>query len=323
MTQPVVECCDPRDRADQIKDLFARNGQPGFDAVFERAYRPRAEAGLKSWVGWIGDRAVMHISVASQRFGDGSRALTGGLLGDLMVDEAHRDFWAPLLMLRSMVSDVRREGRIDFLLTTMTRASESLFKAGGFRPFGQLRRYVFPLMRPYLAFARLRSGARSGRDSEVPLDDAQMAARLPLLASSGFWRAEARPEFYATRIPRGDYADGTWVGVGGERDRARQAWALLCRHGTWPEVTLADAFWGRDTGGLPDVVLAAARWARAKRFGRLSISTLDASQASRDLKRAGFLARPSVADVLLLQLGKSAPPPVDNWFLTAFVGSSW
>jgi hypothetical protein len=323
MSELIVERCDPRTRAAQIKDLFARNGQPGFDAVFERAYRARAASGLWSWVGSVGGRAVMHISVTPQAFADGSRTLMGGLLGDLMVEEPHRDFWAPLRLLRTLVGDLKREGRLDFLLTTTTTLAESLFKAGGFKPFGRFRRFVFPLFGPYIRCTRFWSGARPATVTPTPLGDAAVARLLPSLRSADHWRARACPEFYATRIPREEYADGVWLRVSSQAEAGSPGWGLLSRHSRWSEVRLSDLYWGAGTASLEDIVLAAAQWSRANRVAKLATSTLDESGVSGQLKHAGFLARSYLSPVLLQQLGPTAPPPVTEWFVTAFVGTAW
>jgi len=322
MTGMVIESCDPRDRADQIRALFARNARPEFDAVFERVYRRGAEQGLRSWLGVVGDRVMMHISVSPRVFTNGTRTLRAGILGDLMVDESQRDFWAPLRLLRTVMADVKRAGQVDFVLTTMNPASRSLFKAGGFKPMGQLRRYVFPLFGPYLAVARLRSGAKPCVASPVELGAPEFAARLPGLGSAGLWRAQATPEYYGARIPRQDYADGMWLRVGGS-EPAGQGWGLVCRHSTRPELALADAYWTPQGAGPGAIALAAARWGRGHRFSKLVMSTLDQGGVAGQLKRAGFIARPNVMTVLVQSVSQVEFPPVQDWFLTAFVFSTW
>jgi hypothetical protein len=323
MSDVVVQRCDPRSRADQIKALFARNGQPKFDAVFERAYLPRAEHGLQSWVGIVGDQVVMHISVSPQSFGDGTRTMMGGLLGDLMADAAYRDFWSPLRLLRTMVADLKREGRLEFLLTTSIRLSESLFKAGGFRVIGRFRRFVFPLWAPYVRASRLWTRARARVITPASLDDLEFVRLLPSLRSGGLWRAHACSDFYATRIPRVGYADGVWLRVRNGGAATQPAWGLVCRHSTWPELRLPDAYWRGDTPSLADIVLAAARWGRAQGMRKLATTTLAESRLAAQLRGAGFVPRSYAAAVMLQNLGPRDPPPVTDWFLTEFVGTAW
>lgn len=320
MTELAVELCDPRERETEITRLFARNGQPAFGAVFDRAYRRRAERGLRSWVGMSGEQAVMHISVTPLRFTDGARTLTCGVLGDLMVDESHRDFWAPVRLLRRMVSDLKRAGEVDFLFTTTVADAQPVFKAGGFKPFGTLRRYVLPLARPYLGVARLRG--RVAHRRAIP-----SASHLPdngVLTFQGgsHWRLKADAEYYDTRIPRAEFTDGTWLAVGGSNGGAG-GWALLSRNGKLPEMALADAFWSEEGVRLGEVVHAAGRWARAQRYNKLTLTTIAESHVARQLERAGWFARDVRSTLLIQQLGKVAPPPVEQWFLPGFALSSW
>src|SRR5690606_24590743 len=110
----------------------------------------------------------------------------GGVLGDLMVDEAHRDFWAPVRLVRLMVGALKREGNMRFLYTTATNEAETVFKAGGFKPFGQLRRYVIPTLAPYLTFARIRASVPRRNRKFSPVDDPHIAGRLPSLQTNPY-----------------------------------------------------------------------------------------------------------------------------------------
>ena len=320
MTELAVEMCDPRDRETEIKGLFARNGQEGFETVFERAYRRRADQGFRSWVGLLGDQAVMHIGVTPLPFTDGSRTLMGGVLGDLMVDESHRDFWAPVRLLRRMVSDLKRSGQIDFLVTTTVADAEPVFKAGGFKPFGTLRRYVFPLSLPYLGLARLRG--RVPRRRATPGSGHLPAHDVLTFQGSGHWRLKTDAEYYDTRIPRAEFADGTWLAVEGSTGGAG-GWALLSRNGKLPEMALADAFWSDDGVRLGEVVHAAGRWAQGQRYRKMTLTTLAESTVAQQLKRAGWFARDVGSTLLIQQLGKVPPPPVEQWFLPGFALSGW
>jgi hypothetical protein len=321
MSELVVERCDPRDREAEIKGLFARNDQPGFDAVFERAYRPRAQHGMNSWVGMIGDEAVMHVSVSPVPFHRSGDTIMAGVLGDLMVDEGHRDFWGPMRLLRTMVSDLTREGNIDFLFTTTVEDAESLFKAAGFKPFATLRRYVLPLSLPYLGFVRMRSRAAK---LTAALCSVQAVEWNPALAheSADHWRPSPSTEFYGTRIPRHEHADGTWVTIG-RKNAGEAGQVLLSRNSTLKEFCVADALWCDDSARLGDVLLSAARWARAERVPRLTISTLEESRVAQQLTDAGFFARAIRSQILLRPLSKAAPPPVEDWFLTGLALSGW
>lgn len=314
----VVEQCDPRVRAAEILDLFARHEQSQFEAAFDRAYRTRAGHGLRSWLGTLDGETVMHVSVSPIRFRRGDQTLVAGVMGDLLVAEAQRDFWAPVRLLRQVVADLKREGEVDFLLTTTTSDAETVFKAGGFKPYGHLRRYVLPLNRAYLQLARLRSRAprmRAESEAAMPTDPATLA-----LGAADLWRPEARSEFYETRFAREEYLDQNWLRVSSD-DGTPAPRVLLCRMRGMPEIGFADAIWSGRTDSLAGPILGAAGWARANRFPRMVATALHESRATGALVRAGFVPR-GVRSSLLVNNLRTAPPAEDI-LLTGFSLSSW
>jgi hypothetical protein len=320
MSELVFEQCDPRDRETELKDLFARNGKAVFADVFDRAYRHRAEHGQRSWIALQDGRAVMHISVTPLRFVGGGRSQIGAVLSDLMVDDGYRDFWAPVRLLRKMVSDIKKAGEIDFLLTTTTTEAETVFKAGGFKPFGTLRRYVLPLSRLYLGFARLR--ARVGRSRAHQSGFQEWERENSILPQNvGPWRPLPDAVFYETRIPRLEFTDGKWLSV--NANGSAPGWALMARNPDYHELRLADAFWDDQGVGLGEVVHAAARWGTTQRFKKLAIGTVQESRVAGQLERFGFFARDVRSLLLIHQLSPNKPPPVEDWFLLGFALSGW
>jgi predicted N-acetyltransferase YhbS len=232
MSEVVVEMCDPREHEAELKELFARNGKPDFDNIFQRVYTVRAAQGLRSWIGRVGGRAVSHIAVTPIRFGGAGQNRMGGVLGDLMVDEAHRDFWIPVRLLRTMVADLKRAGEVSFLITTTVADAEPVFKAGGFKPLGSLHRYVMPLMTPYLWFSRLKSGLlRVGRARVLTGADRHVQ---PVAPNDPYFRPITDTAFYDSRIPRSEWTDLSWLNI----DPA--ASVLVGRHSTDPELRLVD-----------------------------------------------------------------------------------
>ena len=318
MTQLSVERCDPREREAELRDLFSRNGQPEFGAVFERAYRPRIVEGLRSWIGLAEGRVVMHISVLPVPFRRGTETTTAGVLGDLMVDEAHRDFWAPVRLLRTMLADVKKDGAIQFLFTSSVPDAEPVFKAGGFKPLAPFRRYVLPLFAPAVFASRAITRTLRAKIDSYPLDDAGAAGATRTLGANGLWRPDAGANYYSSRIPRQGYQDGTWVRV--EHGRG-VAWALVSRDGRTAEATVADAYWEGD--GFPAVLAGAAGWARRQGIPRLSVTALDSEPLARGFRRAGFIGRPPIGNLLCRPLGSGPEPAADQMFLTAFSLSSW
>ena len=324
MTEVVVQMCDPRDRESEIKALFARNGQPGFAAVFDRAYRQRAEHGLRSWVGMMDGQAVMHVAVSPLRLAGAGLSLQAGVLGDLMVDESQRDFWAPVRMLRRMVADVKQLGEADLLLSTSVHDAESVFKAGGFKPLGMMRRYLLPTYWPYLAFTRLRGRVKRARFRNGTIDEWN-AAKLSSATPDAAWlRPETHIRFYNTRIPRTEFSDANWIAVDDKNGRTN-GWALISRNPQLPsELGVADLFWQEGELGMNEVLHAAARWTRKQGFNKLTFSLLGESAAAQQLEKIGFLGRDRAAAVVVQSLKKSVElPAADKWFLPGFTMSSW
>ncbi|HET9440574.1 MAG TPA: hypothetical protein VFO52_10405 [Longimicrobiales bacterium] len=314
MSEIVVDICDPRAHETELKELFARNGKPGFDAAFDRVYRVRAGQGMRSWIGRVDGRAVSHIAVTPMRFGGAGQIRLGGVMGDLMVDEAHRDFWAPVRLLRKMVADLKREGVTEFLVTTSVPDAESVFKAGGFKPFGTLHRYVMPLFLPFLLFKRVTSGQLRAPRARVLAGAGRATPRVDEGAPR--FRPITTPAFYDERIPRSDWADLTWLNLTSDSD------ALVSRHSTDPELRLVDAF-GADARALRAALQAAARWGRKQRLKKFAATTLKESALAGELKRAGFLERDFRSTLLVQKLGAAPLPPVADWFLLEFALSSW
>lgn len=319
MSDVVLEMCDPRERETELKDLFARNGKAVFAEVFDRAYRTRADEGLRSWIGLQDGRAVMHICVTPLPFAGGERALMGGIMSDLMVDDGHRDFWAPVRLLRKMIADVKRRGEIDFLLTTTTTEAESVFKAGGFKPFATLRRYVLPLNPLYLAAARVRARVKRSRAFASSIEQWEHDTSA---THDTAWRPLASPQFYETRIPRLEFTDGEWVSIRHNRKPA-PGFALLARNPHFEELRLADAFWNEEGIGLGEVIHAAAQWGRKQGFKKFALGTVQESRVASELQRYGFFARDARSSLLLHQLTQNTPPKVEDWFLLGFALSGW
>jgi hypothetical protein len=322
MSEVVVQMCDPRDRESEIKDLFARNGQVGFDAVFDRVYRKRAEYGLRSWVGTMDGKAMMHVAVSPLRFVGAGLSLQAGLLGDLMVDQSQRDFWAPVRLLRRMVADVKRAGETDFLISTTVHEAESVFKAGGFKPLGKMRRYILPAYWPYLAYTRLRGRLRVARPVPGNFEGYRSTEMSSGTAAASWLRPETNADFYDTRIPRAEFSDANWIGVE-QKNMGTAGWALLSKNTILNEFGVADVFWNEPALGVRDVLHAAARWTRKQGHNKLTFSMLDVSEPARELERAGFLARDHAAAVVFQPISKIELPSPGKWFLPSFTMSSW
>lgn len=289
--------------------------------MYERVYRVREGLGLRSWIGLDGSRAALHISVASQPFADGARTLTAGLLGDLMADETHRDFWNPLKLVRKVVSDVRKEHTADFLLTSFVPAAEGVFRAAGFQRFGTMWRHVMPLVWPYHFLRRLQHGEARPQLTAIPFGDDRLSALLGGLTSPPTFRAIPSAEYYTTRIPRLEYPAGTWL-LAGAPDAPDAM--VLASPKSQDEMIVADVLWRDTTTPLAGVLSALARWAGRQGHRRLALMTMQGSRLANAAKRAGFLVRPNPQVVMILPLCEPATiPPSDQWTFTPFALTSW
>ena len=321
MSDVIVETCDPREREVEIKGLFTRNRQSEFDRVFERAYRRRAEAGMRSWIGLINGSAVMHVGVTPVAFKGAGHSHVVGILSDLMVDESHRDFWAPVRLLRRMIQDIKSSGDMQVLVSTTVADASAVFKAAGFKSAGTLRRYVMPLSRPYLMARRITRGVHACRAQPGDFFDQRGDATITLAESAPHWRPYTDAAFYATRVPRVEFADATWLAVAGSNGDV-PGWAMLSRNTMLPELGIGDLFWNEGVR-LGEVVHAAARWGSAQDYPKLTMTTLQESNVAQQLERAGFFARDYRSTLLVNAIGPVAPPPVHDWFLPGFALSTW
>jgi hypothetical protein len=320
MADLVIERCLPSDRAASIHELFARAGQPEFAGIFQQVYRPRERHGLRSWVASDADRVLLHISLALQPFSDGTRTVSVGLLGDLMADASHRDFWGPIKVVRRMVADVKQERTADVLLTSYLPAATAVFKAGGLTPVAAMHRYVMPLVWPYPLVRRWLHGEGLPALTAVPFAEARMADFLADMTSPGSFRPVATPEFFETRMPRKSYPSGTWLLMGAVH--APDVAVLVSP--TEGELVVADVVWRHGSPPLAGALSATARWASGQGHRRLSLTVMQSTPLATAAKRAGFLIRPGAYPLMMRSLAaRDDAVPVEEWTFTPFVLTSW
>lgn len=321
MTDLTIERFRPSERSAEILDLFSRANQPDFARVFERAYLPREQEGLRSWVALSGGQAVLHISVTPQTLTDGERTVRLGLLADLMADETQRNFWGPLKLARRMVADVRADGKTDLLLTTYVPAAESVFKAAGFRPFVAMRRFVMPVFWAYRLLRRLGHRQRVPPVTALPWGREEPYGFLAELPSPGALRPAANRIHFATRMPRLGYPEGQWLLFGDPRQP--EALALVSPK-PMGELLIADLLWRSGDAPLSGYLAAIAGWAARHGHRRVSLTTIPGSRLAAAGIAAGFLLRPVEYGLLALPirpLDQIAAP--DEWSITPFALTSW
>ena len=320
MADLVIEQCVPSDRSAEIKGLFERAGQPGFSTVFERVYLVRERQGLRSWIALENGQAVLHISVAPQPFTDGTRTMTGGLMGDLMADEAHRDFWGPIKLARRMASDVKKDKMADFLLTSYVPQAEGVFRAAGFKKFSEMRRHVMPVLWPYRVLRRLLLRQRVPTLTAIPFGEGRMEEFLAGLGSPGYFRPVPSPQYYATRMPRREFPAGSWLLAG---DPARPDAAVLVSPISQRELLIASVLWRDPDTSIEAVFAATAAWAARAGHRQVSITTIEHSPLSQAALKAGFLMRKEPLHIMLLPLSADSVPPPERWCFTPFMLSAW
>lgn len=320
MSELVIEQGPPSGRAEGIRALFTRAGKPEFGEVYDRVYTVRERTGMRSWIGLIDDRVVLHISVARHAFTDGSRTLMGGLPADLMADDGHRDFWSPIKLVRRMVADVRTERLADFLLSSYAPAAEPVFRAGGFKQFAMLRRFLMPLVWPYPLVRRLMLSHTLPPLRALPFQsfDGDLAARG--VSSPGCFRPIPDASYYATRMPRQAYPLGTWLLAGSEA--APEAAFLISPRGRG-EAEVVDVVWRGSSTPLEALFAAAAHWAASAGHSRMGITINGDSRVASAVRRAGFIQRPGEYRVLALTIPGIALPSVEAWCLTPFILTAW
>ena len=321
MAELLIESCPPSARADAIQNLFSRAGQAEFRNVYERVYTVRERLGLRSWVGMLGDEAILHISVSPQPFSDGELVLHGGLLGDLMADDSRRDFWGPLKLARRMVADVRRDAAMDFLLTSYLPAAEAVFRASGFKSFGVLRRLALPLVWPYPTIRRLQHRQHVSRLTARPYGGDDIYPLLEELRSPGGFRPVPSREYFTTRMPRIEYPIGSWLLAG---DTSAPEAAVLVAPKEHGVLVVADVLWRNESPGLAGLFSGVARWAARTGHRRLSLTVMEESCLWVAARCAGFLPRSDSYPIMVQSIRHPEPLPASpRWAITPFALTAW
>ena len=177
----VVASCTDTD-ADCIRQLWQRN-LPGVPAArYDWLYRSGMARGwlLKTSTGnVVGSTGLMQRRL--QFFG---RARRAGQAVDLNVDREHR-FATPALKLQRAVTATARSGESDLIYGFTNSQSTALLRRAGYRPLGELQRWVKPLrLGPKLRSRGQRGPARNAA--------ARLAMPLVRLASPETYRYRRR-----------------------------------------------------------------------------------------------------------------------------------
>jgi len=327
--------------AETIRQLWQRNLPEVAPQRYDWLYRSgAAEAWLLRGPGGdvVGSTGLMRRRL--KLFGELRPA---GQAVDLNVDRAHR-FATPALLLQQAVTATAHDGRAEAIYGFANTKSAALLRRAGYRPLGELQRWVRPLrMGPSLC-------ARYGKGPLWNLG-ADLALRLLGWASPETYRYRRGPGRVEAIEQFDERFDALWVAASpcfpivGERTADYLRWRFtqspdapykvlgLCdgrqsllaylvyrRHGTY--VHLSD-FFGVEPGAFCRLLAELLR--RARREGAEAVATfwLGPARVVQTLRRFGFRRRPSGLSTLLCP-GPERPgvDPArrfdpESWYVTA------
>jgi len=310
--------------AETIRQLWQHNLPEVSPQRYDWLYRSgAAEAWLLHGPGGhvVGSTGLMRRRL--KVFGDLRPA---GQAVDLNVDRAHR-FATPALMLQRAVTAAVGDGRADAIYGFANTKSAALLRRAGYRPLGELQRWVKPLwMGPSLR-------ARYGKGTLWNLS-ADLALRLLGWASPETYRYRRGPVRIEVIEQFDERFDALWAvasprfPIVGERTadylrwrftqspdapyevlglcdgrQSLQAYLVYRRHGAY--VYLSD-FFGAEPGACCRLLAELLR--RARREGAEAVATfwLGPARMAQTLRRFGFRRRPSGLTTVLAVTGKTS-----------------
>ncbi len=337
----VVVPADRRADADRIQRLWRRNLPEVPAGRFDWLYGSQAADAwlLQTSTGQtVGSTGVMH-----RRMQILDRTRQVGQAVDLNVDQEHR-FAGPALKLQRAVVEKLGSGDPDLLYGFANRQSTALLRRAGYRPMGELQRWVKPLR----LGPRLQSRGQGGVARTLA---GRIALPLLRMASPETYRYHGRSR-WVEDVERFDARfDALWAtaasrfAVVGERTAAYLGWRFgQCPAGRHDMLGLTDGedrlaayvVYRRDNGFayLADFFYANPADFRCllaeflRRMGRARVEAvvalwLGAAEVTDTLRHFGFLRRPCGLTKLLradsARLGMDAARLFDpmQWFLTA------
>jgi hypothetical protein len=323
-----IERCDSVAHEEEIKALFLRNERPTFPAFFDRAYPYAVSAGGASWVARNGPGGIVgHQAVFPRVFRDAQRVVRAALLVDNLFDPGHRNFWSAVELCRRTLADLREAGSFAFAYTDATPPSHAVLRAAGFTTIGTFQRFVLPLHPVYLGFFRIWSRPKPLVVARLDgLREASVAEALRALPPGAQFRGERSLELYATRLGGDTIPGWQWLLLRPERDPGTPVAALVLT--TRPPgragLTVVDVLWDEARVSATSVLHAVAQTARADGLKELSMVTLAESRLARCLERCGFIQRHDALPLVAHLIREDAAlPPVQDWLMTYFDGSTW
>jgi hypothetical protein len=295
----MVRRVDPLLHADQIKDLFEREGMSHLRDFFDRTYGDAVKEGASSWVMFGGDdRVVGHIAMFPHRFTRDDDEFTGALGVNLVVDRHHRNLTSAMALVDRMVRDLDAQPDIDFLFGDPNDDARAIMSSlSGFRDIDILGRLVLPIDEPgvlgpvislYLTLTLGRKGARPlelERRSAAAFDTAEIE-RPP--GWSPALRPVRTPPLYPRRLTGYPSAHDDWYLF--TRDAERVAAVLVRRLRADGRAQIC-CLWRHPDVAVAELVRPMVADLRERGVERLQTSVLRSSPLGRELRASGFRQR--------------------------------
>jgi len=320
----VVLPADPERDAETIRRLWHRNLPEVSPQRYDWLYRSGT---AEAWLLRGPDGEVVGSTGLMRRrlklFGDLRPA---GQAVDLNVDRAHR-FATPALLLQRAVTAAAHDGRAEAIYGFANTNSAALLRRAGYRPLGELQRWVKPLrMGPSLR-ARYGKGPLWNLGADLALRLLGWASPETYRYRRGPGRFEAIEQFderfdalWAAASPRfpivgertADYLrwrftrspDGPYEVLGlCDARQSLRAYLVYRHHGSY--VYLSD-FFGVEPPACCTLLAELIR--RARREGTEAVATfwLGPARVAQTLQRFGFRRRSSGLTTLLAASGKTS-----------------
>ena len=312
--------------AEEIKDLFIRNGRAGFGEQFDLVYPQARDEGGASWLARDEQgRMVGHIAIFPRQLRSGGRECRAVVFADMMFDEEHRNFFAPAQLARAATSHLRKSKEADFAYAWAIDLAAGVLRAGGLKIEAQLQRYVRPLNPLYNGFVRLRTRSRRFTVETIGPDwEGRVAEVLAVMQPDSYLRGPRTVESYATRVGRESMQDWLWFILrprGGSADPV--ALILGSRVPDTSVMTLRDVLWDDRRASGVAILNATAGAARRAGYSKLAIHALTPSRFATELRRAGFFERQDTLPFLTMSFREGGLPDLNDFLPTFMDGTAW
>ena len=323
-----IERSDDLSAAEEIKQLFVRNGRSTFPEQFDLVYPEGRASGGASWIARDeAGKVVGHIAAIPRQLRDKRRTYRAFVMADMMFDEEYRNFFAPAQLARAAVGYLRKSGAADFAYAAAIELASGVLKAGGLKVQGRMQRYVRPLNPLYQLYVKVRRRPRRYQVETFSVGwEERVPAVLGALSPDSHVRGDRPLSRYEVHLGRESIQVWDWFVV---RPRGRSkgipvALVLGSRDEEQPQVmTIRDLIWDEARTSAGEVLHAVSAAARRRGYNRISIHALAPSRLVEELLKAGFLERADHISFLALECREGGMPDLQTFVPTFFDGTAW